>query len=246
MHLDDERLERLLHGELAPEIAGAARTHLLECAECRARVAAAEREEREVFALIGAVDHPVPAISLEMVLERARSRPAAWHRWAAAALLTVGLGGAAYALPGSPIRRWVDAAIMSVAGPSEQAAPQAEPGAEPVDGAGIALSPGDGLVIAFAGPAEGGSARIAFTSGAEVTIRAPSGAATFRAESDQVLVQRAGVPARFDIEIPASAPRVEVRVGARTIFLKDGARVVTEVEGGPDGTWLVPLDVNVE
>lgn len=243
MHLDDERLERLLHGELAADDSAAARSHLVACAECRARVAAAERDEREVFDLIGAVDHPVPAVTVGQVLKRAGARRRTWHRWAAAAVLVLALGGAAYALPGSPLRRWVDAAMERVAGGGTGGiVPDPVPvDPPPEDGAGIAVAPGAGLLIEFAGPEVGGSARIVLSDASEVIIRAPTGAATFRSEAARVAVHRSGTRARFDIEIPRSAPRVEVQLGTRRIFLKDGTRTTADVPQGPDGAWLVML-----
>ena len=242
MHLDDERLERLLHGELAADDSAAARSHLVACAECRARVAAAERDEREVFDLIGSVDHPVPPVTVGAVLERAGARGRPWHRWAAAAVLVLGLGGAAYALPGSPLRRWVDAAMERATSGPDGIVPDPVPvDPSPEDGAGIAVAPGAGLLIVFAGPEVGGSARIVLSEATQVTIRAPTGAATYRAEADQVAVQRSGTRARFDIEIPAAAPRVEVRVGPRRIFLKEGARTTSDVPQAPDGAWILML-----
>ena len=243
MHLDDERLERLLHGELAEDDSAAARSHLLACAECRARFAAAERDEREVFDLIGAVDHPVPTVAVGTILERAGARRRTWHRWAAAAVLVLALGGAAYALPGSPLRRWVDAAMERVAGggPGGIVPDPVPVDAPPEDGAGIAVAPGAGLLIEFVGPEVGGSARIVLSDATEVMIRAPTGAATFRAEAERVAVHRSGTRARFDIEIPRSAPRVEVRVGTRRIFLKEGTRTTADMPLGPDGAWILML-----
>ena len=241
MHLDEERLERLLHGELAGDDSAAARSHLLGCAECRARVAAAERDEREVFDLIGAVDHPVPAVTVDAVIDRAGARRRPWHRSAAAAVLLLGLGGAAYALPGSPLRRWVGAAIERMSGGPGGIVPDPVRVDPPEDGAGIAVAPGADLLIEFTGPETGGSARLVLSDAGEVTIRAPAGAATFRSDANRVAVHRTGTRARFDIELPRSAPRVEVRVGARRIFLKEGARTTSDAPPGPDGAWILVL-----
>ena len=49
IHLDDERLQRLLHGELDTAAAAAARDHLAGCAACAARLDEAERDEQAVF-----------------------------------------------------------------------------------------------------------------------------------------------------------------------------------------------------
>ena len=48
MHLDEVRLQRLLHGELSSLEEKGAREHLTECGECSRRFAAMEREEKAV------------------------------------------------------------------------------------------------------------------------------------------------------------------------------------------------------
>ncbi|MGH7561388.1 MAG: hypothetical protein ACRENB_10250, partial [Gemmatimonadales bacterium] len=74
---------------------------------------------------------------------------------------------------------------------------------------------------------------------ADLLVRAPSGAATFTTEADRLVVEhRAAV--RFEIQIPRSAPRVEIRSGARRVFLKEGPRAQTE-PGSGQGPWLIPL-----
>lgn len=101
-----------------------------------------------VQALLRALDHPVPKVTAEAIAARARApdraRPA-W-RWAAAVLLTLGVAGAAFALPGSPLRRWASTLGAVVtgrdrtdAGPGSASAPQAP---SPNRGwAGIAVPP---------------------------------------------------------------------------------------------------------
>ncbi|MGH7672815.1 MAG: zf-HC2 domain-containing protein, partial [Gemmatimonadales bacterium] len=100
MHLDDEQVQRLLHRELAPPVETSVRAHLAQCASCRGRVAEAEREETEVYALLRHVDDPPPPVDARAVVARARARGLGRLRWAAGVLLALGLAGAAYAAPG--------------------------------------------------------------------------------------------------------------------------------------------------
>ena len=74
----------------------------------------AQREEAELNALFRVLDDPPPAVSAEALALRAvmdkaaaRTRGSGWMRRAAAVLLVVGVAGAAYAIPGSPVRGWV-------------------------------------------------------------------------------------------------------------------------------------------
>ncbi|HZI73850.1 MAG TPA: hypothetical protein VFD73_07440, partial [Gemmatimonadales bacterium] len=108
MHLGEEQIQRLLEhdGESFP--GGHGQEHLQSCAECRARLAEAEREESWLFERLHLLDHPVPAVSLREVISRSRRRLPPWVRVAAGVLLAVATAGAAYAFPGSALPHWVE------------------------------------------------------------------------------------------------------------------------------------------
>src|SRR5262247_1513128 len=106
MHLDDEVLARLIDHELPTAAAAAARAHLEQCGTCRARHREAERDAGEVVTQLRALDEPAPVVRATAVAARAR-RAVPWslvRRWATGLALAAGLGGVAYALPGSPFR----------------------------------------------------------------------------------------------------------------------------------------------
>ncbi|MGH7702071.1 MAG: anti-sigma factor family protein, partial [Gemmatimonadales bacterium] len=86
MHLDEEQIQRLLRGELAPPVATSVREHLAGCTDCRERVTQAEREESEVDSLLRHLDHPAPRIGAHAVLARARRPGLRWGRSAAGVL----------------------------------------------------------------------------------------------------------------------------------------------------------------
>jgi len=217
MHLDQEQTQRLVHGELSPSTERAAREHLALCNECRAHVAETERQEDEVQALLRSVDHPAPRIDVRAIVARARARHFGWMRWAAGILLALGLAGAAYAAPGSPLRTWAKAVAAWLGGGPKQA-PEASV-------AGIAVAPRRELVIQFTAHQTVGAAQVSLTDGAEVVVRAPLGAAMFTADADRLVIDNTGSQASFEIEIPRTAPRVEIRVGQDRTFLKEGTRV---------------------
>lgn len=247
MHLDEEQLQRLLDGELADSEEASARAHIAQCADCRRRAADAEREEDEVDALLGQLDGPAPSLDAESVAARARARDSGWMRRAAAVLLAVGIAGAAYAVPGSPLPALVQAVVTWIGGgpdvPRKTPEPERAPHAGSPDAsvAGIAVDPGERLLILFTSSQAEGEARVTLTDGALVTVRAPIGAATFSSDVDRLVIDNHGSAATFEIQIPRTAPLVEIRAKGDRLFVKEGARVTPEGPAGSGGPFLLPL-----
>jgi Putative zinc-finger len=239
VHLDEEQVQRLLHGELTPPSSTSVRDHLASCAECSARVAAAEREEAWVLHELSRLDHPTPAVHVAAVMKGRRGVP--WVRWAAGILLAIGAAGAAYAAPGSPLRRLVDRVAVWLAGdqPRAPGRPLRQPGDSVTRG--IAISPGRQFTIAIAPAQRDGVVIASITEGAEIVVRALGGAATFTSDVDRLSVDNTGASVRFEIEIPARAPHVEIWVGGRRVFAKDESRVLTDGWREADGRYLVPF-----
>jgi anti-sigma factor RsiW len=224
MHLDIERLQRFLDGELSAPEQGVVREHLAQCAACRGRVAEARQADAELQAQLRQLDHEPPRITAAQVVARAMGRGPRIRRfrWAAGIVLALGIAGAAYAAPGSPLRGWVRAALTWVGAGRVEQAP-----------AGIAVAPGAGLVITFTSAQTAGLVRVSLTDGAEVVVRAPRGAGTFTSDVERLVIHNSGPAATFDIEIPRAAPRVEIQVQGARLFLKEGSRVT--------GPWQFPL-----
>ncbi len=246
MHLDDERVQRLIDGEMSPAAATTAREHLARCADCRGRVDAAKREQDEVQALLRTVDDPPPRVDAEAIAAtaEARARSAGLLRWAAGVVLALCVGGAAYAVPGSPLPALVQAVVVWIGGGEAPAPPAPAPieTAEPRV-AGISVAPGDALAILFTSRQADGRVRVSLADGPEVVVRAPLGAATFSSDADRLVIDNAGPSATFEIEIPRAAPRVEIQVAGERIFLKDGERVTGAAGGTMDapGPHVLPL-----
>ena len=230
MHVDEERIQRLLHGELGRADEAEARAHLADCEECSRRLAALKRDEERVGSLLRALDRPAPRVDLAAITRLARPRI---PRWAAGIVLVLGLAGAAYALPGSPLPRWIDAVVDWARGRQDPLSPGAG-GLVPSDPsrAGIAVSPGERFTILFRAPNARGEILVRLTPGTEIEIRAPRDAATFTAGENQLVVDGRGVPAAFEIDVPSTAPRVEILVGEHRVFLKEGSRVTTALPPG--------------
>ncbi len=240
-HLDIEQVARLLDGEVLTTTDRWTRTHVAECGECRERVALAERDAIEIRSLLTQADHDPPSVDARWVAAQARGRSTGWQKWAAGIALVIGSAGLLYAAPGSPLRGWVAAAAHWIThrGP-ETPQPEAN-SVTPRSPAGIAVVPGERLVIFFEKAQLDGQARISLTAGAEVVVRAPAGSATFTSQASRLVIGNHGPAATFDIEIPRTATRVEVLVEGGRIFLKDGHNITIDDSIGGTEPYLLPL-----
>lgn len=238
MHVDEERLQLLLHGELSPLDEERARSHLSGCEACSRRLAEMEHEEKRVGGLLRELDRDAPLPDFGEIERRAGARSGRVPRWATAAALVLLVGGVAYALPGSPLPRWVGAIVEWAGG--GRSSPSGE--TSRFDDAGIAVAPGQDLVIVFQPPIARGQAVVTLTEGAEVELRAPGDAATFTSQEGRLFVEDRGLGATYRIGIPRTAPRVEIRVGERRLFLKEGTQVTSAGSSQVSSGYLLPLD----
>ena len=215
MHVDEGLLQALLDGEVDQTAAAEARRHIDECSQCRGLLAELRGEDQWLEGVLRSIDHPVPRVPVETIATRARRsrRPL---RWAAAIGLLLLAAGTAYALPGSPVRRWIDQLL----GPEDAKSTESTP-----DVAGVALPPGQHFSIVFADPPPAGSVTITLTDDSTISARRHGGAATFAAEIDRLRIITGSAPTDFEIAIPRQAPWVEVVVGGRRVFLKEGPNV---------------------
>jgi hypothetical protein len=238
MHLDQERLERALHDELGPDD-GAVREHLSDCQECRLRVSQAKQSETWIMEQLRRLDHPQPSIPIR--ISSATAPRVGWsrtQRLAAAIGLTVAAAGAAYAVPGSPFPRAVHHVVGLLQGsrrPSSLGVP-----ATPRFQGGISVAPGNHFLIVFSGAVPAGSATIALTHREEVLVKTLD-AANFQSDVDRLLVESTTPGAKFEVEIPRSAPSVEIRVGGRAVFRKESSRISTSASLSKDGSYRLML-----
>ena len=241
MHLDDDRLQRLLDGELPAGETPEVRAHLTTCVACRERAATAERALAELDDLLRLLDHPATPPTVADVARAARPRWAGPARWAAAAAFAVALAGVAYAVPASPLPRWI--AVVAERLERRDGTRMPDPVPPPAREAGIAVPPGERLVVAFDSNQAEGEAMVMLRPGAgEVTIRGPGGAASFATGPDHVTVMNFGSRASYTVEIPADAPSIEIRVAGVRKLLKTGPRIA--LAAGADSAtagYRIPL-----
>jgi len=245
MHIELERMQRFLHGELDPSAMAVVREHVAGCADCRQSLERATREEEEVLALLTTLDHSRPDLSASTLIhEPRRQRGARWNRAALVPLLLLGAAGGAYAFPGLPVRGWVDALVDRIAtvGPVDTPSPAsttADASTDSTDPSGLWMEPGASTIIVFEPVRPGIVVRVVLFGGAEVRATATDGSATFTADGDRLVIDGTGTATRFEISIPRDAPRVEIRVGDRSLFLKNGDTVTAPAEADVTGAWLL-------
>ncbi len=244
MHLDDELVQRLVDGEVDATAVAGARAHLDQCAGCRALVERAAREEAELRTLLARVDDPAPRVAVEEVIGRASARTPEWLRRAAVIVAALGVAGIAYAVPGSPVPAWVGGLVArSGTGdggvrPTLPTEPLQTP--DPIT-TGVAVAPGQSLVVQFASYQVEGRIRVSITDGVLAELRAIGGTVTFGSEVERLTVANQGSGADYEIAIPRGAPQVEIRIGDRLILRKQGDRLTAVAEADPDGRYLLPL-----
>jgi hypothetical protein len=107
--------------------------------------------------------------------------------------------------------------------------------------AGIAVPPGEHLVIVFSRSLPRGEARVVLTDSDDVVVRTLDGA-TFTSDADRLLIDPERPASRFDIGIPRTAPLVEIKVGSRRIFLKDGSGIRADVAQSEDQSYRLVLE----
>ena len=265
-HLDDETVQRLLHGELEPAAEAAAHAHLAGCAACReqletargeeARLLAllrrldhaapdvsvadiAARDDEHVFELLRSLDHAPPPVSAGHVAARAGSGSRTPARWAAGILLMMAAGGLAYAAPGSPVRGWIDGLVRS-----EPQAPREAPAAAPrapaaAGSSGVAVEPGERFTIAFGAGGLDGTAAVALVDGGEVVVRAAANGATFTTDVDRLTIESQHRAVSYEIDVPRTAPHVEIWAGDRRLLVKRGSTVLTAAPRDARGRYLL-------
>lgn len=229
MHLDEESLQRFLHGEVTPERESVLRAHLADCTACRARLQTANAVEQEVVAALRLLDHDAPMRRLPARATAVASPALRWRRIAAGAVLVLATGGLAWAAPRFPLLSFVerltgiDRAPIPVAAAPATAAP-----------AGLAVEPGPSLVIELDGETAGLEVSVAMADTSLVSIQALRGRPDFAAAPGRLLVTNHDSASQIAITIPRTAVHVELRLGGQQLYLKRGSRLTSigQVDAG--------------
>lgn len=231
-HLTDDTLLPYLDGELPAGERAEMEEHLARCAECRATLAALRSASERLSEALHVIDRPAPAIESAAAIATAGVRrgrrwiwrgakgPVAWAR--AAALVIAAAGVAAAAVPGSPVREWLERAFGAAESPSEQDAIQADREAATVtDPSGVAVPLQDGAVrVRLTQPSPDAIVRVRLVDGERAAVRAEG--ARYRTGPGRIDVVQAGA-GEVVIEIPRSAREARVEVDGGLVVLKEGS-----------------------
>jgi len=245
MHLDEEQIQRFLHGELDEPLKEALSRHLAECEACVRQLEEAEREEIALFDLLRHVDHPAPVVEVETLVAHPSGAYALWGRRVAGFVVVAALTGAAYALPGSPLPALLRQATDWITGQTPLPPPP-PPSVEessttwPVT-SGIAVPVQGRFTVHFMEPQAQGVITVSLTDESTISTRVLGGTAAFTTDVDRLTIQNSGSAADYEIELPRGAPWVEIYVGTRRLLLKDGDRVVAEAPADARGRYVLPL-----
>lgn len=238
MHLDVETLERVLHDELEPGREASIGEHLASCMDCARRLAEGRSEERCLFELLSELDHDPPATEPAAILEAARRSTARPWLIAASLALFVAGAGIVYAIPGSPVREWIQGVLGS--DPSESPQPvttQSDHGAL----SGLAVEPAYPFEIVFTDTQETGRIGVLLTQGQDLEIRVEGAPVGLESRPDRVVISNAGSRSSYEIRVPESAPLVRVRIGSRVVLVKDGEDVRTPAPRDSAGAHIIDM-----
>jgi len=268
MHLSDEQLQRVLHGEEPQYPDSVARAHLRVCESCAARLDAARQDEAEILELLRHADRGPPVLTVETVAAAARrrthvkrasedrrtpgSRYVALRNRAAAIIAAVTLAGVAYAAPGSPFPALVRRVAALITGPSATPGESASPRVGRVPGGaiggagGMKFTTGARFTIQFETTRPSDTAAVGIVDSTELTIRVPSGTSISSPNDETVVVNARSssshaTPGRFEIDIPRTSRHVEIIVRNRRVFLSEGGMASEGFARDSAGRLLIPL-----
>lgn len=245
-HLDAGELMALRDD--AEPVDDVARGHLAGCEACTDTLGELRAREDEVAEALSALDEPwdverARARVRERVthrsaaaagapsLMRRRSRAAAWSLSRAAGILLV-TAAAVSALPGSPVRGWLERTLGSSAEPvsapvAEDVDVRASAPAEAPESSGVRLSvPAGALSVVLQEASSGAEIRVLMVPGTQVAVFAPAGS-RFTSATGRVEARLA--PGEVRIELPLGVDPVSLEVAGRTYLRSTGAGL--EVRG---------------
>lgn len=239
MHLDDESLERLLHGELDPGHEATVRRHLANCPSCEARLEETRDLESRLPGLLATLDHEAPEIDWNSALRSPSRRARAGSRIAASIAFLLLAGGILYAFPGSPVPGWIDRLRGSVATgthPGMGSHSEIETAVS-----GLSVRPAGPFDIVFEDSQAIGTIRLRLVRTPDVEIRVLGSPVQLESGPDRVTFSNAISESSYEILVPESASSIRVQVDGEEVFRTQRGQV--QSAGLPDSTGFYVLDL---
>lgn len=226
-HLNEGIVIAIRDGALVP---GDARVHAEECSVCAEALARARQRAEDIAEILGSmtadVDVEAAKASVRARLDELRAAERLRRRWIpslgrAAALLLVA-AGAAYALPGSPVRGWIESTQERLTVDP----PVAATSQERVDGSRIEVAvPDEGIHVGLRSVAPGAEVQVVWLDEPVARISAAAGSSYSFAEG------------RAEAVVTAGDVRLEIFRGARAVSIEINGRMV--YEGSSDSPRLL-------
>lgn len=244
-HLDEARLLTLRDGDAG--IDPVSEAHVAECGPCQVVLERLRGRSATIAQALASLDadHDLEsaragvrqrvtgqaAVAPKVTpLRRRRSTLFGMELSRAAGIILVTATAAAAAIPGSPIRGWVQGLISSDAGPTNTvAAPESSPVGDVPETAGVRLAVGSGpLHVTLLGVSAGGEIRVHWVVGAEAAVFAPAGS---RFTSGENRIDAAVVPGAVRVELPEGLVPVSLEVNGRIYLSRtsEGLEIVGPV-----------------
>ena len=244
-HLTEAELMALADGEPSAWRTEA-REHLVVCSSCALAVAEARVEDEVDAALLRMLDHAPPIVDVAALIA-SPGRPESRRRVSAIAAgigLLFAAGAAAAIVPGSPVHSYVASLLRR--GSSAQMPPVSAPrpgSAPPVASRpmGVAFVAGTDVEVVLRAPQRVGEMRITLADAPLVRLTHRDGEAAYLLIPNGVLIENAGSHASYDLALPRNAVHARVRVGERTVFVRNGEHVQSSVAPDSAGVYVVPL-----
>ncbi|WP_419937050.1 anti-sigma factor family protein [Candidatus Palauibacter sp.] len=232
LHVGDGALLALLDGELTTAERRPVEAHLASCPECAARSDEMRFATRRATAALDLLAVPESRIEMPAALrEAARRAPmplanARARRWArlsrrsvaVAAGVTLLVAAGAYAVPGSPVKGWVDDGLDAVAAwiaDDSQVAGDAGPSR-------VSVAPREGAVrIMVVGGHEGTRLTVELSDGETATVAARD--ASFHVEPG--VIEVAGAADEIRVTLPRDAAIGSVVIDEREVVRLEGGEL---------------------
>ncbi len=200
--------------------------------------------DRDITAALDALDSPVRAVSAESIIREARSRTRQRHlRLAAAAVVMLSAIGVA-ALPGSPVRRWLAAAVRGMTSQeSEQPAPPSDSVSKSAvtEMRGVSTEIGTSTEISFSNSQESGNVILRLIPESELRIRSPDFPSSYSLNAGNIMVRNPGSRTSYDVEVSERASDIRVIVADRVVFRRQNGAVVVGPQPRDDGAYVLSL-----
>jgi hypothetical protein len=226
-HPPEDTLRAHLHGELPPAEDAEAVAHVEACAACRSRLDVLRREEAEAQALLATLDVPAPTdLAWKRVQRRTRGGAGGGRTLLRAAVVLLIAGGTlSAAVPGSPVRDWIEGAVRGEeAAPTVTATREAAPAHAPEEAA-VSIVPEAAARVVLDGVAPGTPVVLRLHDGDRLRLHTTGDvAARFGTAANRIEASLAGV-ASIRVEIPRVGPPVTLEVNGEVMARREAGEL---------------------